>query len=415
MKYFSVYLISLLSFSVFSQGLVLSTSDEMNQIELYDTESLGFAIDAPSSYSLERYVPEVVEQDGGTCVGYAAFYYGLSTMYNERFGVTSSKGKLAHSFDPNFIYSIIQNQIDYNCDEGLHFYEAFDLLKRIGAKKLFFTPFVDCNSTWNNSLLDNLAEYTLPYAIEEYYHFKLDNPGLIENMKSAISNNHPLFGAFNFVNSLYSFSSDNPNGVDYTGLWTPNQYEEIDGGHAMSIVGYDDYKYGGSFRVVNSWGKNYGDNGYIWMRYSDFKKFAKEIYFFVLNEGIMNSGSNPQIDINNYTRINLDRGGNYEGQYSFREFNGLGILSNSRNNWYVIGDFTPELNGSIIYIDDDGIFTGYAENDKIIELESYGFASSEKVDQNTKNLSEHIKKAGLNYSIRKANSTKTNSIDFDYK
>ncbi|MEZ4955452.1 MAG: C1 family peptidase [Saprospiraceae bacterium] len=38
------------------------------------------------------------------------------------------------------------------------------------------------------------------------------------------------------------------------------------GGHAMTIVGYDDGK--NAFRIVNSWGTNWGDNGFAWVDYS---------------------------------------------------------------------------------------------------------------------------------------------------
>ena len=39
--------------------------------------------------------------------------------------------------------------------------------------------------------------------------------------------------------------------------------------HAVVIIGYDDNKYGGSFRILNSWGENWGENGMGWIRYED--------------------------------------------------------------------------------------------------------------------------------------------------
>ena len=61
-------------------------------------------------------------------------------MYNFEFNITDPKGKFAHSFDPYFIYSIVNNEVDH-CD-GLFMYEATELLYKIGAKKLFF-PLTD--------------------------------------------------------------------------------------------------------------------------------------------------------------------------------------------------------------------------------------------------------------------------------
>ncbi len=50
------------------------------------------------------------------------------------------------------------------------------------------------------------------------------------------------------------------------------------GGHAQCVVGYDDKKYGGAFLLMNSWGSQWGNNGFAWIRYDDFKFFTREAY-----------------------------------------------------------------------------------------------------------------------------------------
>lgn len=52
------------------------------------------------------------------------------------------------------------------------------------------------------------------------------------------------------------------------------------GGHALVVVGYDDRKE--AFRSMNSWGKNWGDDGYIWVKYKDFGDFCKYAYVLYL-------------------------------------------------------------------------------------------------------------------------------------
>jgi hypothetical protein len=42
------------------------------------------------------------------------------------------------------------------------------------------------------------------------------------------------------------------------------------GGHAMAILGYDDGR--SAFRVLNSWGRSWGDNGYMWLAASYFDR-----------------------------------------------------------------------------------------------------------------------------------------------
>ena len=90
------YLILFLSFSIYGQGLNFTPIEQLSEIEELPSDTHGFASDIPNTYSLEKYVPPVLSQEGGTCVGFAAFYYGLSTMYNQVFEITSLKEKYVY-------------------------------------------------------------------------------------------------------------------------------------------------------------------------------------------------------------------------------------------------------------------------------------------------------------------------------
>ena len=64
-------------------------------------------------------------------------------------------------------------------------------------------------------------------------------------------------------------------------VWIPtnSDYDQRGfGGHAMCIIGYDDYKEGGAFQIMNSWGEDWGVDGIGWVRYTDFKAFNIESY-----------------------------------------------------------------------------------------------------------------------------------------
>jgi hypothetical protein len=43
-------------------------------------------------------------------------------------------------------------------------------------------------------------------------------------------------------------------------------------------VGYDDSRGGGAYKVLNSWGRRWGDNGYGWISYDMFEQQVKEAY-----------------------------------------------------------------------------------------------------------------------------------------
>jgi len=64
-------------------------------------------------------------------------------------------------------------------------------------------------------------------------------------------------------------------------VWNPTQDDASMkgfGGHAQCVVGYDDTKYGGAFLIMNSWGPQWGNNGFAWVRYKHFKYFVREAY-----------------------------------------------------------------------------------------------------------------------------------------
>ena len=64
-------------------------------------------------------------------------------------------------------------------------------------------------------------------------------------------------------------------------MWAPNSGDYAQrgfGGHAMTVIGYDDNYQGGSFQIMNSWGQQWGEDGLFWIRYRDFEHFTREAY-----------------------------------------------------------------------------------------------------------------------------------------
>ena len=51
---------------------------------------------------------------------------------------------------------------------------------------------------------------------------------------------------------------------------------DVKGGHAMVVVGYDDEK--AAFKILNSWGSDWGDRGCGWIAYARFATVVKEAY-----------------------------------------------------------------------------------------------------------------------------------------
>ena len=405
-----LFLVLFLAINMQGQGLIFAPASEIREYKEFPTESYGFATAKPSSYSLEKYVPPVLNQEGGTCVGFSTFYYGLSTMYNKKFNIIDHRGKYAHSFDPYFIYSLYFSEVN-NCDNGLPFDDALDNLKILGAKKTLFPPFTSCNQDWDKTNIKKINNYTMPYSIKEWYTVFTNKPGFVNTVKKLIYDGFPVIIGMTINNTMQSYRSQNLNGIKSDGLWNPGTSDKKDG-HALCVIGYDDYKYGGAFRIVNSWGRDFGDNGYMWVRYSDFKTYTKEAHVFELNENIVVKPPTI-IEADNYARYTYRTDNNnyssYEGQYLNNTISGYGIWGDKDNETFYIGKFIDSnMDGFFLVYDENGLSSANAVDGVLQDFEKLGFAENKNTLETQLEAKKFFSLLGTELSIRKANSTKTN-------
>ena len=375
MKKIILSIVLLTSFAINAQGLNFSSKDQILKYDKFDFESKGYATSLPQSYSLEKYVPPILVQQGGTCVGFASIYYGLSTIYNKKLNITSELEKYAFSFDPYFLYTLINKSA--NCEDGLNYVEAFDLLQKLGAKKIFYPSFLDCNSKIEEAQLKRVAKYTSPYKIKNAYVLEPEDKSFIMEVKEVIHEGIPVFVGIEVTKSFEPFNSKtNINGVKKDGLWKVNLKEKSIEGHAMCVIGYDNVKFGGCFKLANSWDTTYGENGFLYIKYTDFKKIVKECYFIEIDE-------NEFLNSPNYQRISFSepeyKNHNYEGEVNGDSFNGFGIYSVD-HEYFMIGEFiNGDKNGTFICIDKNADkyhkITVYEFKDDIIVKKINGFAT----------------------------------------
>jgi C1A family cysteine protease len=74
--------------------------------------------------------------------------------------------------------------------------------------------------------------------------------GLTE-IKQALAASKPVVGGASVGNSIFDASA--------TGIYDPSPSEPSIGGHAMTVVGYDEH----SFLLCNSWGSSFADGGFF--------------------------------------------------------------------------------------------------------------------------------------------------------
>jgi|GEM_PF-1831689 len=265
MKKLLILILLPFSLTSYGQGLLF----EKAEFEKGNVLELDRAY-TPSSYSLERYAPLPYAQSGGTCVAHA-FTNARTILLAKQLQITNAKAKLALLFSPFHFYYKAKSTGDNNCKQGLNLMAAAKHAMNLGYCPMYYVE----NDTYypfsNIKLCDN-SNYTFSSSKNNSIagKYKLQDIYTVSNLKQiryAISQGMPVVVGMAIPTSFENCT---------TKSWAPKYYEspKVSYKHAMLCIGYDDNYLGGAFRIMNSWGTRWGDNGFIWVRYSDLAKWT---------------------------------------------------------------------------------------------------------------------------------------------
>jgi len=377
----------LLSISVsFAQGYDTSGDEEFIRSIPKKPQSKGLATAVyPESYDLTKYMPPIGDQKGsGSCVAWALSYYSMSILYNKHFDIVDRTAKFALAFDPYYIYNsrlgdnYTKEQL---CKKGMGWEFAFRHFERKGNKRLAFPPYdLDCQKWNEESSLYNREEFnkaignSLSYKIRPEHYLSPEYYDYINNIKNEIyQEKSPVPIAISYYGEGLAKAGING------GYFQPNYVPKIDEeykGHAMTIVGYDDYVMGGSVLVANSWGEDWGNNGLLWISYEDLRAHAHitvtiEPRFFGTS---IREKTNYKYGEGEFGRYEYSNGDFYEGQWRDIEFPdgrrvirraGYGVYYFKSNDSYYVGRWI--YNWSSDESEKEGKFVTF-KNNRMTEL-----------------------------------------------
>ena len=380
MKQVTLLSFILLSIIGYTQGLKLDSKNSGKLKVWSPSENFGYAESYPSKISYRKYTPPILSQgQTATCVGYAVAYGLLTTQQNVLMGITNENMKYFRAMDPNFVYSLIKSNTDNWCQEGSSMFDAIGVLINSGCKPMFFDPWLECNST------TSISEFAMTaasiYSVNDAFVFDMKRADIIDLMKSALNDKRLVAIGAQLTESFKSGQT-----VQY-GSWFPSSGESVKGGHAMVIIGYDDNKNGGSFEVMNSWGPSFGDNGFVWIKYTDAKKYIDEAYVLDI-DGFSTSSCGFGDCTNSVSRYNYSSGNAYEGLIINNYPDVYGSYFYASGNFY-IGEFSKgKKHGYGIFYDNtsEQFFQTYYQNDVLLNKSSLqGFSEDEdKLDKTLK-------------------------------
>ncbi len=221
----------------------------------------------------------------GTCTSWATGYYTRTIAHaRENDLTTSDLEDEANQFSPLDIYLSISH--GSNCG-GSAISTAFKTMQERGIAKMTDVPYTNLGDCSHNSPAN--SSQTAPGKID---HFRSLGDINTEEIKSQLSMGRPIAVGCKLGPDFFNYKS---------GVFQDDDYSEWDAagkhaGHAMCVVGYDDDKGpNGAFLIANSWGANWGDDGFIWVDYDFFTGGVFCKYGYVIES---DKSDKPVIDNN---------------------------------------------------------------------------------------------------------------------
>lgn len=211
------------------------------------------------------YFPEPGDQgDQGSCVGWAVAYGMKSYQKNKEFRLQGLRADFR--FSPAFVYNQVKKSNGRNdCSGGSSIRDALDIIESQGALPMdkFGYDARRCDQLPTEGQVQSAWEYRIAKWMRV-------NVQSLAEMKAQIVKGFPVVVAMEAHQAF----------ADWTGGGVYNKSKDAAGaslgGHALVVVGYADQLK--AFKVLNSWGKAWGDGGYAWIDYATFQSMTLEGY-----------------------------------------------------------------------------------------------------------------------------------------
>jgi len=239
------------------------------------------AADLPVSVdnSQLRFFPPIRSQGSlGACVSFAITYYQQSYMTAFQRNLDIRDSGNANKYSPKWTY----NMVNGGSDSGSSFYQTYNMLERNGAATWQEFPY-DSNfrawcldpAVWRNAL-------GVRTKAIQYVNNASTATGL-ELIKELLVDGYIVVYGTYISSWVFMTASDDPSTSDddaaagqAVGYWLNGS----NGGHAMTIVGFNDAVWTdintdgiidagekGAFRIANSWGTGWREGGFTWLAY----------------------------------------------------------------------------------------------------------------------------------------------------
>ena len=216
----------------------------------------------PSSVDLSGTMPPVGDQGRSqSCsawsTAYAARSYYTRTLEGRRTDLP------ANAASPSYVFHLAR-QGDWGCVEGTNIPRVVAVLRH-GALSIAEYPFSPaCRAPASAAQVARAQDFRVKS-------FERVNVADIEDLKGQLSDHHPIIMRFH---DSVAFQRHRGSGTFSESLDDPKAVAV--GWHSFTLVGYDEKRQ--AFRLINSWGTKWGDNGYAWISYETLRARSSNAY-----------------------------------------------------------------------------------------------------------------------------------------
>lgn len=192
-----------------------------------------------------------------------------------------------------FLYKVTRNLMDFEGDTGAFVRSTMKALVLFGVPPEKYWPYT------NDKIREEPTQFC--YAFGQNYqaiqYYRLDKQDLktdavLQQIKINLVKQLPVMFGFTVYNNI---AASKPTGM----IAFPGKKNRLLGGHAVVAIGFDDKKSieiegetgktVGALKIRNSWGEDWGENGYGWLPYKYLEEgLAKDFWSIIKNEWIDN-------------------------------------------------------------------------------------------------------------------------------
>jgi C1A family cysteine protease len=217
----------------------------------------------PNAVFLDTFVPPIGKQSPhSSCTCWAAVYTTRSYYVRRSEQQPADRWYADYIPSPGYVYGSL---VSGSCDEGTSYVDVFNVLGR-GVPSLREYPYDRINCAFPTAQWREYATAERKFTISAY---RTIDPLTVRGVQGQLALGHPVMFSMpvgSTFDRLGRATYKGPRGSDV-------------GSHAMVISGYTSQY--SSFRVVNSWGTDWGDRGFAWVSYDTFEAEAQEAFVMV--------------------------------------------------------------------------------------------------------------------------------------